>query len=258
MANGYMGRLLDVNLSDGKIEKEALDEKLCQEYIGGYGLGARLLYERIPAGIDPLGPDNILGLMTGPLTGTPAVIGSRFVAVAKSPKTSGGLGDANCGGFFGPHLKFSGYDGILLSGISPKPVYLIVDNGSAKLLDAGDLWGLGVTQLEDLLKGRHGNDIHICSIGPAGEKKSLTACIMNDKERAAGRSGLGAVMGSKKVKAVIVKGNMKVELSDPEKMRGLRKSILKQKTGAYDLLNTFGTCGLTYNSALCGDSPVKN
>jgi len=122
MARGYMGKLLSVNLNDGGIEKESLSEELCRNYLGGYGIGARLLYDRIPGGVDPLGPDNILGLLTGPLTGTPAIIGSRFVAVGKSPKCAGGWGDANCGGFFGPHLKFAGYDGILFSGISSKPV----------------------------------------------------------------------------------------------------------------------------------------
>ena len=146
-----------------------MNEELCRDYIGGYGLGARLLYDRIPAGADPLGPDNVLGLLTGPLTGTPAVIGSRFVAVGKSPKTSGGWGTQIVGDF-GPHLKFSGYDGVLFSGISPEPVYLFIDEGKTEIIDAKDLWGLGVTPLEDLLEERHGKDVQICSIGPAGEK----------------------------------------------------------------------------------------
>jgi len=253
-----MGKILNVNLSKGAVEDEALGEELCRNYIGGYGIGARLLYDRIPAGADPLGPDNILGLLTGPLTGTAAIIGSRFVAVGKSPKCAGGWGDANCGGFFGPHLKFAGYDGVLFSGISPNPVYLLIDEGRAELKDASDLWGLGVTALEDLLEQRHGKDIQVCSIGPAGEKMSLTACIMNDKERAAGRSGLGAVMGSKKLKAVVVKGNMKVPVSDEEKIKELRKRILKEATGAYPVFNKYGTCGITHDSIISGDAPVKN
>ncbi len=118
MANGFMGKLLDVDLAGGRMTEEPLDAAICRDYVGGYGLGARLLYDRIPKGADPLGPQNVLGLLTGPLTGTPAIIGSRFVAVAKSPKT-GGWGDANCGGHFGPHLKFAGFDGVLFSGISP-------------------------------------------------------------------------------------------------------------------------------------------
>ncbi|MBM4428951.1 MAG: aldehyde ferredoxin oxidoreductase family protein [Chloroflexi bacterium] len=258
MARGYMGKLLDVNLTTGKLKDEPLDEKMCRDYIGGYGLGARLLYDRIPKGASSLGPNNVLGLFTGPLTGTPAVIGSRFVAIAKSPKTSGGWGDANCGGNFGPHLKFAGYDGIMVSGVSPKPVYLFIEEGKAKILDASDLWGLGVTPMEDKLKERHGKDVEIASIGPAGEMVSLLACIMNDKERAAGRSGLGAVMGSKRLKAVVVKGKMAVPMADEEGMKELRKKILKEATGFFDILHKWGTAGITHDSALSGDSPIKN
>ena len=258
MANGYMGKILNVDLTRGSLETESLDEDICRDYIGGYGIGARLLYDRIPAGADPLGPENVLGLLTGPLTGTPAIIGSRFVAVGKSPKTGGGWGDANCGGYFGPHLKFAGYDGILVKGIADKPVYLMIDEGRAELKDAADLWGLGVTSLEDRLTERHGKDIQICSIGPAGEKLYLAACIMNDKERAAGRSGLGAVMGSKKLKAVVVKGKLKVPVHDEAGMRHLRKKYLKEATGAYSVLNKYGTAGITHDAILCGDGPVKN
>ena len=258
MADGYMGKLLNVNLTEGIISEEALDQGLCDQFIGGYGLGARLLYDRIPAGADPLGPDNILGFLTGPLTGTPAVIGSRFVVVAKSPKTARGWGDANCGGYFGPHLKFAGYDGILFSGISPKLSYLFIDEGRAELLDADDLAGMAVSPLEDLLKARHGSDCEICSIGPAGEKLALISCIMNDKERAAGRSGLGAVMGSKKLKAVVVKGKLNVPLHDAAGMKELKKKILKDATGGYPVFSKYGTAGLTHDAALSGDGPVKN
>jgi aldehyde:ferredoxin oxidoreductase len=257
MANGFMGKLLNVDLTSGRMQAEPLAEQLCRDYIGGYGIGARLLYDRIPKGADPLGPQNVLGLLTGPLTGTPAIIGSRFVAVAKSPKT-GGWGDANCGGHFGPHLKFAGFDGVLFSGISAKPVYLFIDGGKAQLLDASDLWGLGVTALEDLLVKRHGKGIQICSIGPAGEKLALSACIMNDKERAAGRSGLGAVMGAKKLKCVVVKGQMTVPVHDEPKMKDLRKKYLKQATGAFEVFNKYGTAGITHDAILSGDGPVRN
>ncbi len=257
MANGYIGKFLNVDLSRGSISEESADPQLCRDYIGGYGLGARLLYDRIPKGADPLGPQNILGLLTGPLTGTPAIIGSRFVAVAKSPKT-GGWGDANCGGHFGPHLKFAGFDGVFFSGAAPRPMYLLIEDGRAELRDADDLWGLGVTALEDLLVQRHGKGIQVCSIGPAGEKLALTACIMNDRERAAGRSGLGAVMGSKKLKCVVVKGKLKVPVHDEQKMKDLRKHYLKQATGAFDVFNKYGTAGITHDAILSGDGPVKN
>jgi len=258
MANGYMGKILDVDLTRSQILEEALDPQVCRDYIGGYGLGARLLYDRIPAGADPLGPQAVLGLITGPLTGTPAIIGSRFTAVGKSPKTAGGWGDANCGGHFGPHLKFAGFDGVLFRGIAAKPVYLLIDEGKAELRDAADLWGLGVSDLEDLLAGRHGKGIQVCSIGPAGEKLALTACIMNDKERAAGRSGLGAVMGSKKLKCVVVKGKLKVPVHDEPRMKALRKEYLKQATGAFDVFQKYGTAGITHDAILSGDGPVKN
>lgn len=257
MAHGYMGSILNVDLSKRTIEEEVLDEQLCRDYIGGYGLGAKLLYDRMPAHADPLGPDNILGFLTGPLTGTPALIGSRFVVFAKSPKT-GGWGDANCGGYWGPHLKFAGYDGVLFKGVADKPVYLLIEEGEAQLRDAADLWGKNVSELEDLLIARHGNDIQVVSIGPSGEKLSLLACVMNDRERAAGRSGLGAVMGSKKLKAIVVRGRMNVPVADPKRINQLRRDIIRQRTGFYDILHTWGTAGITHDAALSGDSPVKN
>jgi len=140
MAGGYMGKILFVDLSKGELKDEALDEKLCRDFIGGYGIGARIIYSREKAGVDPLGPENILGFMTGPLTGTPATMGSRYAAVGKSPLT-GGWGDASSGGDFAPYLKFSGYDGVFFTGISAKPVYLFIDDGKAELRDASHVWG---------------------------------------------------------------------------------------------------------------------
>ena len=146
----------------------------------------------------------------------------------------------------------------MFNGVSSKPVYLVIDEGKAELKDADDLWGMGVTPLEDLLEERYGKGIQVCSIGPAGEKMSLTACIMNDKERAAGRSGLGAVMGSKKLKAVVVKGKIKVPLSNEDKAKELRKKYLKEATGAFPVFNKYGTAGITHDSVISGDAPVKN
>lgn len=192
MDRGYMNRILTIHLTTGEIMEGVLDEDLLHDCIGGYGLGAKLLCDRMPPGAHPLGPDSILGILTGPLTGTSAVIGSRFMVVGKFPLT-GGWGDANCGGFLGPYLKSAGFDGLLFSGISDEPVYLFVDEGNVELREAGDFWGLGISSLEDRLKERHGK-VEICSIGPAGEKLALTAAVMDDKERAAGRSGLDAVI----------------------------------------------------------------
>jgi aldehyde:ferredoxin oxidoreductase len=259
MARGYMDGILVVDLGSGQIEAEALDEQLCRDYIGGYGVGAKLIYERMPAGADALGPHNILGFLTGPCTGTQALIGSRFVVVGKSPNT-GTWGDANCGGQFGPALKFAGVDGVLFSGISDKPVYVLVEDGGAEIRDAGHLWGLNVVQLEETLKAELGDDIQVASIGVGGEKLSLCACVMNDKGRAAGRSGLGAVMGSKRLKAVVARGKRPVEVADGPQLRRLRRKYLHEmpKADFFDDLRAHGTAAITAGSALSGDSPVKN
>ncbi|HWR70743.1 MAG TPA: aldehyde ferredoxin oxidoreductase N-terminal domain-containing protein, partial [Dehalococcoidia bacterium] len=137
MLGGYMGKLLFVDLSKGEIKEESPDENLYRDFMGGYGLGARIIYSRQPGGVDPLGPESIIGFVTGPLTGMRGmVMAPRFTVVGKSPLTCG-WGDANSGGYFGPYLKFAGYDAVFFGGISPKPVYLFIDNGQAELRDAG-------------------------------------------------------------------------------------------------------------------------
>ena len=264
MARGYMGKILNVDLSTGRMHDEPLDESLCRNFLGGYGIGAKLLYDRMAPGVDPLGPDNLLGFFTGPLTGSPSIEGNRFVVVCKSPLTDT-WGDANCGGTFGPHLKFAGCDGILFSGVSEKPVYLYIENGKPQLRQAEDLWGKDTNETEDILKERHGETsgssgkkVEVASIGPAGENLCLLAAIINDKGRAAGRSGVGAVMGSKKLTAIAVSGSAEVPLFDAEKAQALRREYVKRPGGFYDLLNKYGTVGITGESVMSGDSPVKN
>lgn len=264
MAGGYMGKLLFVDLSSGEIKEEKLAEDLCRDYVGGYGLGARILYSRQKPGVDPLGPENMLGLITGPLTGTPIPSGARYVAVAKSPLT-GGWGDANSGGFFGPYLKFAGYDAVFFSGISAKPVYLLIDNGKAELKDASALWGKDSYETEDILMAEYGKQSRVACIGQSGEKLSLISAIMTDKGSAAGRSGLGAVMGSKKLKAVVARGNLEVTLADKESIDKLRAEVIKaiQKPGPggesfVDRFHKYGTSSMAAASAHNGDTPVKN
>jgi len=257
MAGGYMEKLLFVNLDSGQIKEEKPDESLYRDFIGGYGVGARILYSRQRAGVDPLKPENTLGLLTGPLTGTPATFGCRWVAVAKSPLT-GGWGDANCGGYFGPHLKFSGYDGVFFTGISKKPVYLLIDEGKAQLIDATNLWGKDTYETERTLEAEYGPTAKAISIGPAGENLSLISCIMSNEGDAAGRSGLGAVMGSKKLKAVVAKGTMEVPVADIEAANKLRKEHMAAGKSFFEGFRVYGTSGHADASAHSGDTPVRN
>jgi aldehyde:ferredoxin oxidoreductase len=257
MTNGYMGKMLWVDLSNKKIKEEKLDEKLCRGFIGGYGIGARLLYSRQKGGVDPLGPDSIFGIVAGPLSGTQALGGSRYTVVGKSPLT-GTWGDANSGGNVGPYLKFAGYDAVFFTGMSPKPVYLLIDNGKAEIRDAAHLWGKDSFETEDILRAELGKDTEVACIGPAGEMLSLIASVMNNKGRCAARSGLGAVMGAKKLKAVALRGNMKIPVFDEAKTSELRKKYMNQLGGPSGLFKQFGTPGLVVGCNESGDSPVKN
>jgi aldehyde:ferredoxin oxidoreductase len=257
MARGFMGKILWVNLSKKQITEEALDEKTGRDFLGGYGLGARILFSRQKAGVDPLGPEAILGLVTGVLTGTDAMGGSRYIMVGKSPLT-GGWGDANSGGNVGPYLKFAGYDAVFFTGISEKPVYLLIDNGKAELKDASSLWGKDSFETQDKLREAHGKELEVACIGPSGEKLCLVAAVMNNKGRAAARSGLGAVMGSKKLKAIAVKGNMKVPVADEAASKEMRKNHLANKNPRSAFMGDFGTAALFTMCCEGDDTPTKN
>ncbi len=257
MARGYMGKVLKVDLSRRELKDEALDEKLCRDFIGGYGLAARVIFSEQAAGVDPLGPDNILGFLTGPFTGTPAISGTRFTVAGKSPLT-GCWGDANAGGSFGAYLKFAGYDAVFFKGVSEKPVYLLIDNGKASLQDAAHLWGKDTCETEERLKSELGQDTAVACIGPAGEKLSLIAGIVHDTGHVAARSGLGAVIGSKRIKAVAARGNLKVPLADEKGVKELRKKYLPQLAGHLDDMRKFGTTFITVSCVESGDAPVKN
>lgn len=221
---GYLETILRVDLTKGKITIEKLKEETKKKYLGGAGLAAKILYEELKLGIDPLGPENKLVFATGPLTGTKAPSSGRHLVAAKSPLT-GMWGEATSGGFWGAELKSAGFDAIIIEGKSEKPVYLWIEDGEAELKDAGKIWGKDVYQTEDMIRESLGDKkIIVSSIGPAGEKLVKIACIMNDKDRAAGRCGLGAVMGSKKLKAVAVRGTQSIPVEDPEKFS---ESIIK-------------------------------
>src|SRR5512136_1909374 len=208
MSNAFVGQILRVNLTSGAIRTEELNPEWARQTLGGAGLATRYLFELTPPGIDPLGAENPLIFMTGALTGTPSASASRYSVVAKSPQTNY-WGQSNSGGLFGPALKWSGFDGVIFEGVSPEPVYLLILDGKAELRNASHLWGLTVPQCDDLLHDEAGRPVTVACIGPAGENRVRYAAIMNNKHRAAGSTGMGAVMGSKHLKAIVCGGNQR-------------------------------------------------
>lgn len=215
MSKGFVGTILRVNLKTGAIAREPLNEASARDYVGARGLGTKYYCDECDPKCDPLGPDNKLIFMTGPLTGTCATSAGRYNAVAKSPLT-GTIGAANSGGHFGPELKYAGYDGIIFEDVSDHPVYLYIDDDTVELRDASALWGKDVYDTTDALNETLGEGFRIACIAPAGETGCLFAGIMNDKHRAAGRGGMGAVMGVKKLKAVAVRGTGGVAVARSE------------------------------------------
>jgi aldehyde:ferredoxin oxidoreductase len=218
----YTGKVLWVDLTRGTFKEEIIPDDTYRKYLAGIGLGAALIYREQPPKVNPLGPDNILGFMSGLLNGSGSLFTGRWMAVAKSPLT-GTWGDSNCGGTLAFAIKQCGYDGILVKGCSNKPVYLFIDNHGPQLCDATHLWGKDAVETEDTLMEAYGKWKRpaIATIGQAGENLSLISGIVNDRGRLAARSGLGAVMGSKKLKAVVLMGSRRVAAADPLKMRVL-------------------------------------
>jgi aldehyde:ferredoxin oxidoreductase len=240
---------------------EEVDEETTKKFVGGRGLGVKILLDETARGIDPLGPENMLMLMTGPATGTAFPGSGRFHVVSKSPLT-GGIGDSDCGGDWGPELRFAGFDGILFQGKAEKPVYLWVHDGEAELRSAEKYWGRGVWDTEDGIREELGDpNIKLASIGPAGENLVMSAAIINDKHRAAGRTGVGAVMGSKNLKAVAVRGTGKPPVADPEGLRVAVKGALKKikESGITgETLPALGTAALVNVINEAGIYPTRN
>lgn len=215
MMYGWKGQVLRVDLSRGQITKEPLKADWARDFVGGRGVGAKYLYEMMDPKVDPFSPENVLIFATGPLTGTNASCGARYMVVTKGPLT-GCITTSNSGGHWGPELKFAGYDLIIVEGRAKRPSYLWIYDEKVEVRDASHLWGKGVWETEDLIRAELGvPDAIVASIGPAGENLVRFAAIMNDKHRAAGRSGVGAVMGSKNLKAIAVRGTGPVKLADP-------------------------------------------
>jgi aldehyde:ferredoxin oxidoreductase len=212
MAKSINGKILHVDLTSGALTVEEPKEAFYRTYGGGSAMGLYYLLRDLPKGADPLGPQNILTLMTGPITGLAVSGQSRICANALSP-LSGGIGDSQAGGFAPAALKFAGFDGIVIKGAAKTPVYLFINEGKAELLDAGALWGQSTAEVDKLLEAKHGK-VEVMQVGPAGEKKVRLAAIMNMHNRANGRTGMGAVMGSKLLKAVVVQGKFKPTAAD--------------------------------------------
>jgi len=258
--NAWTGVILRVNLADGAIKKEALNMKDAHDYVGGRGLGSKYLVDEIDPAVDPLSPDNKLIFMTGPLTGTGAASGGRYEVVAKAPLT-GTIGAANSGGYFGPELKYAGYDGIIFEKASEKPVYLYINDGVVELRDAADLWGKTVYETTDALNETCGESFKVACIGPAAENGCLYSGVLNDKHRAAGRGGMGAVMASKKLKAIAVRGTGGVSVARPKAfMEALTKAraILKAHPVGGTGLAALGTQVLVNIINESGALPTRN
>ena len=212
--HGYTGKILDVDLTSATVSEAELDRSMAADYMGGKGFGAKILYDQLPPGCDPLSADNILVFATGPLTGTFAPSSGRFEVCTKSPATGLWL-DCNCGGYFGPELKFAGYDVVIIRGKSPKPTLLVIADNNFELKPADELWGVDAITTHRRIKDDFGKDYKVACIGPAGEKGVLFAGIISEY-RALGRGGAGAVMGSKNLKAIAVHGNGSIPLYDSD------------------------------------------
>jgi aldehyde:ferredoxin oxidoreductase len=256
---GYMGKILKVNLSGSKISEEIPAEETYKMFLGGSGLATKYLFDEVPKGADPLGPDNALIFMTGPLTGTESPSAGRYSVVSKSPLT-GFWGEANSGGNWGVYLKGSGVDGIIFKGISPQPAYLVIDDGKAELRDAKNIWGKGVSETNRLIKEELGEEFNVASIGIGGENQVRYACVINDLHRAPGRCGMGTVMGSKRLKAIAVRGAKGIEVANKDVFTKVSKTN-------YDLVNesmlkitleTFGTSMATDLVNVRGGFPTRN
>ncbi len=259
--HGWNGKLLRVDLTAGSVEWEEIPAAVLRDYVGSRGFGIRYLRAEVDPGCDPLGPENRLIFSTGPLTGTRAPTGARYVVTTKSPLT-GVLTCSNSGGFFPAALKRAGVDVIVFQGRSAEPVYLWIEDGRAELRPAGHLWGLTTHRTTDELLAAHGPDVRVACIGPAGENRVRFASIMNDRDRAAGRSGVGAVMGSKNLKAVAVRGGGRVRLHDPEGFdRAVRRYVERFRAAYRDEpppLRSHGTAVTVMATQNTGIFPTRN
>jgi aldehyde:ferredoxin oxidoreductase len=263
--NNWPGRLLRVNLTDGSWMVEEINPKLARDYIGGRGLGTKLFCDEVDPKVDPFSPENKLIFMTGPLTGTGAPSGGRYMVITKSPLT-GAIACSNSGGYFPAELRFAGYNAIIFEGKAKEPVALWINDDKIELKPAKDLWGRTTHETEEIIRSQIedewlAEETRIACIGPAGENLARIACIINDKHRAAGRSGVGAVMGSKNMKAVVVKGTRGIQPADCESFeKATRAAMHKLRTSPItsEGLPTYGTAILVDIINESGILPTRN
>jgi len=257
--NGYMGKILVVDLAKKELTDEPLNEQYARDFIGAGGIACRYLADLTTEKTDPLGPDNPLIFMAGLLTGTGGPSFSRWVVAARSPYTTY-YGDANGAAHFGSELRFAGYDGIILKGKSDKPVYLYIKDGKAELKDAANLWGKTTYQtIEAIRKEYDDQRTRVACIGQAGENLVLFANIMTEDGHCAGRAGMGCVMGSKKLKAIAVRGKAKIPMKDPEKFREFARGAMEEVKSGFvtTIMHDTGTCGWVDSGIAYGDTPSK-
>ncbi len=241
---GWNGRILRVNLTTGETSVEEVDPRMARDFIGGRGWAIRYLYDEMDPRADPLSPENKLVFATGPLTATPVPTGNRYMVVTKSPLT-GALSCSNSGGFFPTEMKRTGFDLFIFEGRAERPVYLWVNDDRVELRPADHLWGRTVFETEDMLRAETDPRARVACIGPAGERLAPIAAILNEKHRAAARSGVGAVMGSKNLKAVVVRGTRRIPLAHPDELKALSDQVVEEVKQAVAAgkatLRTYGT-----------------
>jgi aldehyde:ferredoxin oxidoreductase len=257
---GYAGKWLWVDLTEGKVESRDYDPLLAESYLGGNGFGTRLLWENVGPDVDALSPENWLIFSTGPLCGTVMPNPGRMEVVAKSPLT-GIYGDANSGGFLGPELKFAGWDAVVLTGQSPAPVYLAIEDGQATLRDATELWGLTASGTEQEIRRLWGDAlVKTAVIGPAGENLVRYAGIQITAQRSAARCGLGAVMGSKRLKALAVRGHGPIRIADPKRLSHLSLELQRRLLAnpIFPAVSAHGTPGIVSLMNAMGRFPTQN
>jgi len=257
MQGAFNGKLLRVDLTNGTTSVEEVPELVRRMYLGGSAMASYFLMRELKPGVDPLGPDNILVFATGLLNGAPLSATTRFTAAAKSPLT-GGYGEGEAGGWWGPELKFAGFDGIIVTGQSPKPVYLWIRDGHAELRDAAHLWGKLSGDVQEALVGETDKRARVLQCGPAGERGVLLANIVNELKHFNGRTGLGAVMGSKRLRAIAVRGSDKLEAKDPEGLSQCQKWFREHYDRNADMIHVYGTPRNVMGMSADGILPTRN